>query len=200
MSFLELNASTAVLSVVAVLVVAYVSQKPRRPYAPGPKPSRIPFVGNLNAIQGLEDPELFFEWAGSELKEKYGEYILGPPPMSLALGSQSLPFAGDVVQLSVPGQKLLFLNSLKAVTDLFNRENYADRPEFTMAGEIMGVKHSPVLAPNGPYWKTQRKMLQQTIGDREFSREFSLIAKEESGALMARLSKDSSDPLEEIHL
>lgn len=111
--------------------------------------------------------------------------------------------AGDLVQLSLPGTKLLFLNSLKAMTNLLRREIYCDRPHFTMAGDIMGVKYGTVLAPYGPYWRTHRKILVQTFGggDKVLSKEFARVAEEESRALVRRLLRNEDvDVLGEVHL
>jgi hypothetical protein len=50
-------------------------------------------------------------------------------------------WVGDVVYLSVLGQPIVILNSLKAVKDLLDQRSsiYSDRPIFTMVGELMGL-------------------------------------------------------------
>jgi hypothetical protein len=50
---------------------------------------------------------------------------------------------GNVIYAHTLGQSFIILNSLKDVNELLDKraENYLDRPQLVMAGELMGVNN-----------------------------------------------------------
>ncbi len=63
--------------------------------------------------------------------------------------------AGDIFFFHGLGYKVLVINSMKAITDLFEKRHsiYSDRPAFTVVGELMrlgqvrrGARRAPVLS------------------------------------------------------
>lgn len=65
----------------------------------------------------------------------------------------------------------------------------------------MGAKNTTVLAPYGPYWKSHRKIFQQTVGDKELFGEFTRFTEEEGRGLILRLLRGGGEKaFEEFHL
>ncbi|THU96290.1 cytochrome P450 [Dendrothele bispora CBS 962.96] len=98
-----------------------------------PGPPRKPIVGNLFDIPQHKSWLKFSEWHKQH---------------------------GDLVYVEALGNKILVLNTMKAVNDLLvDRANiYSDRPTFTMVGELMGLENSLALSPYGPTLRQHRKL------------------------------------------
>ncbi|KII90165.1 hypothetical protein PLICRDRAFT_53266 [Plicaturopsis crispa FD-325 SS-3] len=77
---------------------------------------------------------------------------------------------GDVFHLEMMGQHVIVLNTLEATHDTLEQSKYADRPAFTMAGELMGFSDCTILAPYGEYWKFLRRLTHQAISKTAASR------------------------------
>jgi len=81
------------------------------PLPPGPKPD--PIIGNARHIPLGESWVTFTSW-----KEIYG----------------------DIIHLNVMGQRIIILNSYKAISDLLGQgTTYQDRPYFYIIHELMGL-------------------------------------------------------------
>ncbi|KAF9556698.1 cytochrome P450 [Agrocybe pediades] len=67
---------------------------------------------------------------------------------------------GDIIYLEALGNRIIVLNSLKAVHDLLEMRAriYSDRPTFTMIGELIGLNKSLPMLPYGPEFRKQRKL------------------------------------------
>ncbi|KAF5358637.1 hypothetical protein D9758_007686 [Tetrapyrgos nigripes] len=108
------------------------------PLPPGPR--GWPVIGNLFDIPTSEKPWL--EWA--KLGEKYG----------------------DLVSIQVFGTTLMGINSYAQVAKMFNDKSdiYSDRPPFTMATEVSGMRNIMGALPNGRQLKSYRRMFQHELG------------------------------------
>lgn len=101
----------------------YYRKRVSYPLPPGP-PGKF-LVGNLGSIS--EHPELdYTRWGKEYSKSSMEESPLGQPAET---SSDS-----DVIHVTVLGQHMICLNSVKAATDLLDRRgaNYCDRPRFTL--------------------------------------------------------------------
>ncbi|KAK7461271.1 hypothetical protein VKT23_008447 [Stygiomarasmius scandens] len=67
---------------------------------------------------------------------------------------------GDLVYLHGLGNKVLVLNTIKAINDLLDRRGhiYSHRPVFTVVGELMALGQSMPLLPYGKEWREHRKL------------------------------------------
>ncbi|KAH0826412.1 cytochrome P450 [Lanmaoa asiatica] len=103
-----------------------------------PGPSRKPLVGNLFDVPRSKNWHKFLEW-----KEQYG----------------------DLVYVEALGNRILIVNTLEAVSDLFESRHaiYSDRPGFTMVGELMRLNKSMPLLQYGEEWKRQRKFTHMAL-------------------------------------
>ncbi|KAF9266559.1 cytochrome P450 [Marasmius fiardii PR-910] len=109
----------------------WIRARQRGTLPPGPPP--WPITGNILKLPS-EEPWL----ALTDMKEKYG----------------------DIVYLHGLGNKVLVLNSLKAIDDLLNKKSgiYSGRPFLTVACELMGLDRGLVLMDFGQEWREQRKL------------------------------------------
>ncbi|THU99233.1 cytochrome P450 [Dendrothele bispora CBS 962.96] len=68
---------------------------------------------------------------------------------------------GDLVYLHGLGNKVLVVNDIQAVNELFEKRwsLYSHRPIFTVVGELMGLDQSLALMPYGEEWRESRKLI-----------------------------------------
>ncbi|EJD46841.1 putative CyP450 monooxygenase [Auricularia subglabra TFB-10046 SS5] len=73
---------------------------------------------------------------------------------------------GPVVHLRALNSHIVVLNTLEAVTELFDRRNtiYSDRPRFHML-DLMGWMWNIGLMPYGPWWRQHRRVLQHFFNE-----------------------------------
>ncbi|OCH91972.1 cytochrome P450 [Obba rivulosa] len=121
-----------------VIVVLYVLRPYLRvvplkslPYAPGP-PMR-PFIGNIMDI--------------------------GAGKLWLKLTDYKYEY-GDLVYLQGLGKSILVVNSLKAMTDLFEKRanKYSDRPILVFGNDLMGINRNFSFCDYNDEWRAQRKL------------------------------------------
>ncbi|KAJ7088517.1 cytochrome P450 [Mycena belliarum] len=107
------------------------------PLPPGPR--RKPLIGNLLDVPFNNPWAVFEAW-----RKKYG----------------------DVVYLNILGNKIVILNSLDAIVDLFERRagSYSHRPVFTMVGELMGLDMAIGLNNRDKVWRQQRRLTALILG------------------------------------
>ncbi|KIP07601.1 hypothetical protein PHLGIDRAFT_70797 [Phlebiopsis gigantea 11061_1 CR5-6] len=137
MHFLDLTA--CVLTVLALLC-AWIWDRNRRrslPFPPGP-PGR-PLIGNMLDFDPTSAWAKFTEWKDTH---------------------------GDLVGLNVLGNKMLVLNSQKAMDDLLDKRShvYCHRPAWVGAGELMGFDRSMILMEYGAEWRASRKLEHIALG------------------------------------
>ncbi|KAJ7644817.1 cytochrome P450 [Roridomyces roridus] len=67
---------------------------------------------------------------------------------------------GDIVYLHGLGNSIVVLNSLDATTDLLSKHGhlYAERPVFTMVGELMGLDRSMPVMSSTKTWQLHRRL------------------------------------------
>lgn len=119
------------------LSALYVRKRSRNPdslpYPPGPKPSRIPFLGNVPDMPSSEEWHTFTEWG-----RQYG----------------------PLVMISILGKKMCIINTAKAATELLDNRSsiYSDRPAMPMVCDLMGWNFNMGLQPYTPAYRNARKL------------------------------------------
>ncbi|KAK7452187.1 hypothetical protein VKT23_012290 [Stygiomarasmius scandens] len=130
----------------AVLVSALLSviikwlRNQKLNYPPGPPAA--PIIGNILQAPNTGAWYVFTEWIKSY---------------------------GDLVFLHGLGNKILVINDLQFINELFEKRwnNYSDRPIFTVAGELMGLdKCSAPIMPYGHEWREHRKIMHLAVNSR----------------------------------
>ncbi|KAF8524543.1 cytochrome P450 [Hysterangium stoloniferum] len=101
-----------------------------------PGPPRRPIVGNLYDLPKTHEWETYTSWA-----KQYG----------------------DVVYVKALQQHMIFVNSVSAAKELFEKRSsiYSDRFDFPMLNHLMGFDWSFVLMPYGDRWRRNRRMFHQ---------------------------------------
>ena len=99
---------------------------------------------------------------------------------------------GDMVSVTIPGQSLVILNSLKAAVDLLEKRSaiYSDRPDLLMAGRMVGWNETLVLTPAGERFRAMRRQLHQFIGSRQHMVKFHGLQVQETRHFLRRLLRD----------
>ncbi|KAF7371337.1 Cytochrome P450 [Mycena sanguinolenta] len=123
---------------VAAITFAYSLRRRRSPPLP-PGPRGLPIVGN---ILDLRTTNSWLNFA--KLGEDWGE----------------------ISSLTVLGQTMIIVNSLKIAEDLLETRgaNFSDRPEMPMAGELGGFDNVLILSQCGDRVKQERKLFHQLFG------------------------------------
>jgi hypothetical protein len=72
---------------------------------------------------------------------------------------------GDIVHVEALRNNLVVLNSLAVITELLDdrRAIYSDRPEFLMAGDLMGAQDTITFIQCNEKWKTYRKFTRHAL-------------------------------------
>ncbi|KAJ7286148.1 cytochrome P450 [Mycena rebaudengoi] len=97
---------------------------------------------------------------------------------------------GEITSVTVFGQPLIVLNSVKAATDLLNNRSslYSDRPVFQMSGELVGWKRGSALLYYGTLrFRRSRKFFHQLFGSHVNVQRFYPIQLEENHKFLKRL-------------
>ncbi|KAF8882583.1 cytochrome P450 [Infundibulicybe gibba] len=109
-------------------------------YVQGPRP--LPLIGNLHQIPRKEAYKIYHQWSR----------IHGP-----------------VMYLRIFNREFIVLDSLKAITDLFEKRSsrYSTRPRFVMAGELVGKEDTALLFMKyGAKWKQARQLVHVWLNQR----------------------------------
>lgn len=93
---------------------------------PGPKP--LPVIGNALDIPLKREWETLSRWA-----EEYGAFDPGKLPiygLTIAIG--------DIVHVEIFGRHIVYLNTYKVASDLFERRGsiYSDKPRLVLLNEM----------------------------------------------------------------
>jgi len=96
---------------------------------------------------------------------------------------------GDISSITVFGQPLIIINSLKIALDLLDKKSsiYSDRPILQMGGELVGWKNTLVLLPYGDRFRRYRKLFHRSIGSINTIRQFQPIQSLESRRFLRKL-------------
>ncbi|KAF7371336.1 Cytochrome P450 [Mycena sanguinolenta] len=125
---------------VAVITFAYFLRRRSTPPLP-PGPWGLPIVGNILDLRTTNSAS----WLNfAKLGEVWGE----------------------ISSLTVFGQTMIIVNSLKIAEDLLETRglNFSDRPEMPMAGELMGFNNVLTWVQYGDRVKQERKLFHQLFG------------------------------------
>ncbi|KAK0449604.1 cytochrome P450 [Desarmillaria tabescens] len=155
----------------SALIISFVSYQISALISHGPSPPGppgLPIIGN--ALQIPSDRQ-WLKW--HEWKQKYG----------------------DIMKITVLGQPVIILSSLKVSKDLLEgRGNiYSDRPSAVMAGELVGWSRGLgyAQATQNPRFREFRRVFHQWMGPRACeSRELRDIQERENLRLLSRLLSD----------
>ncbi|KAK0215658.1 cytochrome P450 [Armillaria fumosa] len=163
-----ISLSGRLLSAVIIFFVSYqISAYISRGRSP-PGPSGFPIIGNAMQIPADRQWLRWHAW-----KQKYG----------------------DIMKITVLGQPVIILSSLKASKDLLEgRGNiYSDRPSAVMAGELVGWSRGLgyAQASQNPRFREFRRVFHQWMGPRACeSRELRDVQERENLRLLSRLLSD----------
>ncbi|KAA1476609.1 cytochrome P450 [Dentipellis sp. KUC8613] len=145
------------IAIVTFFLVRYINS-PYRKLPPGPL--RLPILGSLLSLVGRSQLSVFAEW-----KRTYG----------------------DLIYLSVPGQRMLVINSHKIAMDLLERRSskYSDRPVSVIAYDLLSACHMMVLKPHSAV-RPHRRAAHEAL-KRETSHQYYPMQTTEAILLVAEL-------------
>ncbi|KAJ7608414.1 cytochrome P450 [Roridomyces roridus] len=160
--------SALVLGMVLVLCLRAIFKRPKNPlnlsYPPGPKPSAIPFVGNIADMPSSQEWKTFYEWG----------LVHGP-----------------LLMIQVMGQRMCIINSYKVANELLNDRSAicSDRPAMPMVNDLMDWKFNMGLQPYDSNYKKHRRAFQHGFNRRE-SNGYQHVQIRENTLLLEKLLND----------
>ncbi|KIP09976.1 hypothetical protein PHLGIDRAFT_66583 [Phlebiopsis gigantea 11061_1 CR5-6] len=131
--------SVALILCIVVYIIRRTLTGPPGPYPPGPQP--IPLLGNLADIPSSYQWKTYSQW-----KRRWG----------------------DVVSISLCGQRIVILNSLEAAVDLLEKRGaiHSDRPVLQKTEELVGWSQTLALCPYDSHCRSMRRVLRRHMGGR----------------------------------
>lgn len=105
---------------------------------------------------------------------------------------------GDISSLTVFGQTMVIVNSVKVAEDLLDVRgaNFSDRPVIPMGGELMGFKNALSMSQHGDRVRKERKLFHQLFGTQSSIKQFvPIISSEICKLLQNVLRKPRSSEL-----
>ncbi|KAJ6565468.1 cytochrome P450 [Mycena vulgaris] len=162
---LVLEATFVLVVALCVRAVFNRSKNPLKlPFPPGPRPSAIPFIGNIADMPSSQEWKTFYEWGLAH---------------------------GPLVMVEVMGQKMCIINSYTVANDLLNDRSliYSDRPALPMVNDLMDWKFNMGLQPFGPVYKKHRRAFQHGFNRRE-SNGYKQVQTRENTLLLEKLLND----------
>ena len=87
------------------------------------------------------------------------------PPISFTPLTAHL---GDVVSITIFGQRMIILNTIQASVDLLEKKGaqYSDRPVLHMCGTLMGWDQMLMMSPVNGHFRNMRRILHRYLGAR----------------------------------
>lgn len=140
------STSSYLLGLIVILIGIAIARnnKNRRRLPPGPKP--VFFLGNLHQIPRKEPYKIYRDWS----------QLYGP-----------------VVYMRVFSRQFVVLNSLEAITDLYEKRSakYSTRPNSVMGGTLVGREQTAIIFMKyGPKWKQTRQLIHGWLSQRALTK------------------------------
>ncbi|KAL0063098.1 hypothetical protein AAF712_010006 [Marasmius tenuissimus] len=169
-SFVVLDICLATLGLV-LLRKLWLSR--RQKYRLPPGPSGFPLLGNVLDMPSEQEWLTFAQWG-----EAYG----------------------DICSVTVLGQTIVVLNSLKAAVDILDKKSsiYSDRPILQMGGELVGWKNTLALLPYGDRFRRYRKIFHRLIGSPATMRQYHPALELETQRFLQRVLRTPSNVQDHI--
>ncbi|KAG8999778.1 hypothetical protein FRB90_011963 [Tulasnella sp. 427] len=166
------HAAIAAATLVAILLLNQRGGSKRSGHPPGPSP--LPLIGNV-----LDLPQSKYALTYSRFGEEYG----------------------PLTWLNIPGQNLLILNSMEAVTELLEKRalNFIDRPNFTMLNKLLGMDGYLTFTNYNSTWKTQRALLKQPLSASVVKTDYCSLLESKAKQYLVRCLSRPEDFLTEIN-
>ncbi|KAF8909685.1 cytochrome P450 [Gymnopilus junonius] len=144
----------------AVLLLNKILTK--KPVSLPPGPPKLPLLENIFDMPSSNEWLTFAKWG-----EKWG----------------------DIVSVSVFGQQMIILNSVKHAIEMLDKRSsvYSDRPTMQMGGELVGWKNTLVLLPYGDRFRNFRKLFHRAVGSQAAASEFQPVQEIESRRFLKRI-------------
>ncbi|KAJ7704761.1 cytochrome P450 [Mycena rosella] len=171
-SFLHsLDTRWALIAAAFALGFHYTQKSKKFPLPPGPR--GLPFVGN---ILDVPSGEIWLQFA------RLGEVW------------------GDISSLTMFGQTMVIVNSLKVAEDLLDTRgtNFSDRPVIPMGGELIGFNNSLSLCQYGERVRTERKLFHQLLGTHASIKNLAPLVSSEVHKLLQNLVLNPAGIMDEI--
>ncbi|KAJ7132207.1 cytochrome P450 [Mycena epipterygia] len=149
------------LAGLALFLVVKLATRRSTPLPP-PGPKRLPLLGNLLDMPSEKEWIKFSAWGDTY---------------------------GDISSVSVFGQQLTILNSVKVAKEILDSKSsiYSDRPVVPMGGELVGWKNTFVLTPYGDRFRNYRKLAHSLFGSRSTMSSFEPLEELETHRFLKRL-------------
>ncbi|KIJ37779.1 hypothetical protein M422DRAFT_781573 [Sphaerobolus stellatus SS14] len=135
-----------ILALLIFIICAAVVGRFQRGYPLPPGPKSLPIIGNLHQIPRKDPYKVYRDWS-----EVYG----------------------PVIYMRVFGRNFVILNSLKAISDLFEKRSvkYSTRPNSVMGGMLVGREQTAIIFMKyGPKWKQTRQLIHGWMSQRALDR------------------------------
>ncbi|KAK6978085.1 cytochrome P450, partial [Favolaschia claudopus] len=170
--------SLAILAACTVCIGTYFllprryARQTRRHLPPGPRP--LPIVGNLFDMPRTKVWETFAKW-----QQLYG----------------------DVVYVNVLGRPIVFLNSVKATTELLEKRGllYSDRPQFPLMN-LAGHQWNFGFMSYGKEWQTLRRTFSSQYNSAAALRSFHDAHRESAATFLVNVLKEPKDVSNHLRL
>ena len=99
------------------------------------------------------------------------------------------PALGNIVSVTIFGQRLVILNDAEDATALLDKRgsNYSDRPNFTMSAELVGWKEALIFRQYDESFKESRRYVNHTMGSKNAVKNHHGLIEAENRKFMRRL-------------
>ncbi|KAJ6552768.1 cytochrome P450 [Mycena capillaripes] len=171
-SLLLLERRWALLLAFSVIVFSHYIRKRKTPPLP-PGPQGLPLLGNILDVPYEEQWHKF-----AELGEVWG----------------------DLSSLTVFGQTMVIINSMKVAEDLLDVRGaiFSDRPVMPMGGELVGFNNALSLSQYGDRVRTERKIFHRLFGSQAAIRQFVPLVSSEICKLLQNIISNPDGVSEQI--
>ncbi|KAG7096665.1 hypothetical protein E1B28_004080 [Marasmius oreades] len=161
--FVVLDVCLGALGLAIIRKLLLNTRREKRPLPPGPR--GLPFIGNVFDMPSEKEWLTFAQWGDTY---------------------------GDISSVTVLGQTIVILNSLKAAVDMLDKKSliYSDRPVLQMGGEMVGWKNTLALLPYGDRFRRYRRLFHSLIGSQAIIRQYHPASELETEKFLQRVLKD----------